>query len=76
MPGQYEELACPFCDKGKISCLYFPSVKSQKTRSTSALGKVTHFTKSQDIWLIQSGCSVCGKSKEEVEKKLRKNNII
>lgn len=76
MRGEPVELACPFCDKGLIKCWYIPSSKSQKTGSTSTFGKVKHFVKSSDTWLIQSGCSVCGKSQEEVEKELKKKDII
>jgi hypothetical protein len=37
MAGQYEELSCPFCDKGKIRCLYFPSAWSVKIKRTKTL---------------------------------------
>ena len=76
MPGQYEELSCPFCDKGRISCLHFPGVTGQRTRSTSTFGRIKERTKSSDIWLVRSGCSNCGKSQEEVEKKLKRKDII
>ena len=76
MPGQYEELSCPFCDKGRISCLYFPSAWGEKRTGRSSLGSGKSITKSSETWLIQSGCSVCGKSQEEVEAELKKKNII
>lgn len=76
MAGQYEELLCPFCDKGKIACLYFPSVLSVKSSGRSSLGSGKYFRESADTWIIKSGCSLCGKSAEEVEKELRKKNII
>lgn len=76
MRGQYEELSCPFCDKGIISCLYFPSVASEKRSGRSSLGSGRSVKKSSDLWLVQSGCNVCGKSKEEVENELRKKDII
>ncbi len=76
MPGQYEELSCPFCDKGRIACLYFPSALSIKRSGARSLPGKTSFHKSSDEWIIQSGCKVCGKSQEEVERELRKKNII
>ncbi len=76
MAGQYEILNCPFCEKGQISCLYFPSVSSVKIRRTATFGTKKDRTKSADIWIIKSGCSSCGKSIEDVEKELRRLDII
>lgn len=76
MRGQYEELACPFCDKGRIACLYFPGIWGEKRTGRSSLGSGKSITKSSEQWVIQSGCSVCGKSQDEVEKRLRDNKII
>lgn len=76
MAGQYETLSCPFCDKGKITCLYFPSVISVKREKSATFGSKTSRSKSSDTWLVQSGCSFCGKSQEEVEKELKKRDII
>lgn len=73
MSGQYEELSCPFCDKGRISCLYFPS----SIRETRTGGRgIKSIRKSSDTWVIQSSCSVCGKSVAEVEKELRRKEFI
>lgn len=76
MAGQYEELNCPFCDKGRIPCLYFPSAWSVKRKSTKTLPGKGSISKSAEVWIIQSGCNACGKSQEEVEKELRKEGII
>ncbi|MHA1677556.1 MAG: hypothetical protein ACTSW3_02115 [Promethearchaeota archaeon] len=76
MPGQYEVLLCPFCEKGEIQCLYFPSVWSVKRKSTKTLPGSGTISKSKEEWIIQSGCPVCGKSAEEVEKELKRKNII
>ena len=73
---QYEILPCPFCGKGQIQCIYFPSAWSQKRKSTKTLPGKGSFRKSSEEWIIQSGCSKCGKSEEEVEKELRKKGII
>ena len=76
MRGEPLELACPFCDKGKIQCWYIPGAVQEKHSGRSSLGSGKSIKKSSDVWLIQSGCSVCGKSREEVEKKLRLDGII
>ncbi|MCM8803502.1 MAG: hypothetical protein NC827_09420 [Candidatus Omnitrophica bacterium] len=76
MRGQYEELSCPFCDKGIIQCWYIPGAISVKRSGARSLPGKKVIEKSSDIWLIKSGCSVCGKSQEEIEKELKKKGII
>ncbi len=76
MVGQYEELSCPFCDKGRISTLYIAGAWSVKRSGARSLPGKTIKQKSSDQWLIQSGCSVCGKNLEEVEKKLKNDGIV
>ncbi len=76
MVGQYEELSCPFCDRGRISALYIAGAWTVKRSGARSLPGKTSKHKSSDQWLIQSGCSVCGKGQEEVEKKLRENGAI
>jgi hypothetical protein len=73
---QYEELPCPFCEKGRIACGYVPSAWSFKAKRTKTLPGGGSSTKSQEVWLVQSGCSVCGKSREEVEAELKRKNMI
>ena len=75
MRGEPVELACPFCDKGKIQCWYIPGAVSVKQNRSRVL-KGSQKVKSSDVWLVQSDCSVCGKSKEDVEKELVKRKII
>lgn len=76
MAGQYEVLPCPFCDKGQISCLYFPSVWSQKAKRTKTLPGGGSVSKSKEVWIIKTGCSACGKSSEDVEKELKAKGMI
>ena len=76
MAGQYEVLSCPFCDKGQITCLYFPSVMTEKRSVTATFGGKSKKKLTSEIWLIQSGCSNCGKNQEEVEKELKRKDII
>ncbi len=76
MAGQTEILACPFCDKGQIVCLYFPSVSVIRTRPTATFGNRKKRETSSEEWIVQSGCKVCGKSVEEVEKELKNKGVI
>jgi len=72
---QTEFLACPFCDKGKIECGYIPasfSIKQAKSRVIR--GK--SISKNREVWLVRSGCLICGKSQKEIEDKLEKDGII
>ena len=76
MRGEPLELSCPYCDKGKIQCWYIPGAWSHKMKRTKTLPGSGSVSKSSDVWLIQSGCSKCGKSVAEVEKELRNKGTI
>jgi hypothetical protein len=76
MVGQYEELSCPFCKKGRISRLHIPSTKSFMNERSATFGSKTKVSKTTDIWLIKTGCNLCGKSSDEVEKELKRQNLI
>ena len=73
---KYEELSCPFCDKGRIQVGYVAGAWSVRQRKTASLPGTQAAKKSSDVWLIQSGCPNCGKPQEEVEKELKRKNII
>jgi hypothetical protein len=76
MRGNYEELSCPFCDTGRIRCWHIPSSWSEKRQTSETFGRKRLLRKNPDIWLIQSGCNICGKSQEEVKEELKKKNVI
>lgn len=76
MTGQYEVLSCPFCEKGQISCLYFRGAWSHKMKRTKTLPGGGSASRSKDEWLVRSGCNICGKTQEEIEKELKRKNII
>jgi len=76
MAGQYEIIPCPFCGEGRIQCLYFPGAWSEKRTGRSSLGKGVSITKSSETWIIQSDCSNCGKSADEIEKELKRQGMI
>ena len=75
MRGEPVELSCPFCDKGKIQCWFIPGAISVRQKRSRVM-RGNEKSKSSDVWLIQSSCSICGKSQEEVEEKLREKGII
>jgi hypothetical protein len=67
---------CPFCDKGIIEILTRPPTFSLK-RVKSGKGRATIPRKSkEEIVILTSKCSNCGRSKEEIEKKWREEGII
>ena len=76
MRGEPIELPCPFCESGKIQCWYIAGAWSHKMKKTKTLPGSGTVSKSSDVWLIQSGCTVCGKNAEEVESKLREKGMI
>lgn len=61
---------CPFCGKNTIQILYFPS--SARPYKTTWSGSKPGWKISKEQALIQSRCSNCGKTIEEVERKLTK----
>ena len=65
---QEELIECPFCGKMTIKVLRIPFVKQIITSKCRAGGRNIRYQKERDE--VLSGCSACGKSKEEVEKKL------
>ena len=76
MRGSYEELSCPFCDNGRIQAWYIPGNFSFKTAMAAHTRKSIP-VKSADLWIIKSEkCPNCNKTKEEIEKELKKQNII
>lgn len=73
---QYEVLSCPFCNNGEINCLFVPSSLTYKRKGRNSLGGGKSITRSSEVWIVQSGCSRCGKSQEEVEKEFRRTGFI
>jgi len=75
MVGQYEELSCPFCDKGVIQALYIPGAVSIKRSGARSLpGR--RVRKSSSAWIIRSGCPACSKTLDEVERKFKEDGTI
>jgi hypothetical protein len=72
MKPQEALIECPFCGKESIKVLRIPFVKQVKSSQCRAGGKNTRIQKSGED--ILSGCSECGKSKEEVIAALEGND--
>jgi len=75
MPDVYScpdmELDCPFCHKGKIKVRYVaPTRVTRQCRGSGRTQAHTYFTREK--YIIISGCPICGKTKEEVDRKVNK----
>lgn len=66
---QSEEVPCPFCGS-KILCNYIPSSFSTKRTSCRA-GKGVKTSKTKEEWNIQSDCSNCGKTANEIKRAMK-----
>jgi len=73
---QYEVWPCPFCTKETVSVIRFPKSVSVKHSRTASLPGRKGFHVNPDVNLIQTGCSSCGKSHAEVEKKFQNEGVI
>lgn len=71
MRGDYEEIICPFCEKGRVGFIHIPSVVSIRRSKTASLPGNKTYHKSKDIWIAKSNCSHCFMSGEAVERRLR-----
>jgi len=58
-----------------VKAVYYPPVLQMKKSSSVAAGTKTKFYHTKEKFEIISGCSNCGKSKEEVVKALKEKNI-
>lgn len=70
MLKQTEIWNCPFCGKNTIQIIYFP--KSMKTERGTWGGSKAKISMTNEKIIIQSGCSVCGKSKKEIDEYMNK----
>jgi transcription elongation factor Elf1 len=73
---QYEVWDCPFCGQNTISVIHFPKSVSIKRSKTASLPGSKGFHVSPDVYVVQSGCSKCGNSAEEVERKMKESGMI
>lgn len=70
MSKQIIFLKCPFCKKGEIEAIYFPSVL--RSRKGSWGGYKPKFERSADSIIITSDkCPNCRKTRKEIQKKIK-----
>lgn len=67
---QVKEIPCPFCKDGIVKAHHRPSVRSFRT-SRSAAGAKSVPCRTTEKWNVLSGCSKCGKTKQEIVKALK-----
>jgi len=65
--AEQQTLDCPFCGKHIIKIMYYHKLKiTRSCRGSGTTRTATSFSKDRVDFL--TGCSNCGRSKEEVEK--------
>ena len=62
---------CPFCGKAKILVRHKPSVITKKRSITATLGTRYVFSRSAEVFEATENCPKCGKTKKEIEKRLK-----
>jgi len=68
---------CPFCEKGTIEVLIRPSSYRFHRVITGKGGRGTiKRSVKEEIVILSERCNVCGKTREEIEKLLRKKHVI
>jgi hypothetical protein len=72
---EIRNVECPFCKKDAVKAIYYPPVLQMKKSRSAAAGTKTKFYHTKEGWEIISGCSNCGKSKEEIIKALKEKKI-
>lgn len=72
---EYMIINCPFCDKGEINLLHFPETWTAKRSYAAGKSKASgYLTKAE--YVVQTDCPVCHKKADEIEKELKRQNII
>ncbi len=72
-----EEIECPFCNKGKIKVLYKPSMIRFTASSSASVGTKRKAFRTQEKYeVLVNKCPNCGKTKKEIEKRLKEGKPI
>jgi len=74
MAKEVRVLKCPFCKRGEIETVYFPSVL-HKRKGTWGGYKPTFKRSADDMIVTSAKCPNCGKSGKEIQKSLKKESI-
>ena len=73
---EYEVVKCPFCNGQDITLIHFLGATRVKMKKTATFGSGQQRTKSSDTWVVTSDCSKCGKTADQIEKKLIEDGVI
>ena len=65
-----EEIPCPICGKGKINVRYTPRMLVTRYSHAASNRKAMNYRTHEKLTVV-SGCSECGKTREEIEKAYR-----
>lgn len=61
---------CPFCEKAKIKVRHKPAVAMKKRSVTGTMGSRYSLKISKEIYDVTEDCPNCGKTREEIKKRL------
>jgi len=64
-------LECPFCGKITIKCIHKPQTTYFRKARGSAISKTMAFYSKEKYQILVDKCPNCGKSKKEIEKRLK-----
>lgn len=64
-------IKCPFCEKGNIATSYTPQTVVMKRSRCSAKTAYSPFVKAAKEEVLTKECPNCGKTKKEIEERLR-----
>lgn len=68
---------CPFCRQGDITIIKFLGQTSFRQKKTATFGSAVIKRRSSDTFIVDTKtCPVCGKSSEEMQKKLEEENLL
>ena len=65
------KIKCPFCEKADIVSLHIPGTMVTKYGRASSNTRAITYYKNERYVLISEKCPNCGKTKKEIEKRLK-----
>jgi hypothetical protein len=72
---EVRNIECPFCKSESVKAIYCPPVLKIKRCRSAAAGTKTKFYRTREKLEVISGCSNCGRSREEIIKALKEKKI-
>lgn len=68
---------CPFCSNADITVTKFLGATSVKRKRTATFGSAVVKRRSPDTYVVSTkSCPACGKSGEEIQRKLEEENML